>query len=72
VLYLRRIPALSPYPEALGLCYGTSAETAARVMTTVISEGHDGFKKAGVPEEDARAAAAALSTHERHFAELQQ
>lgn len=52
------------------LCYRTSDEAAARAITAVVKEVYDAFKKAGVPEEDAWAAAAALSTHERHFAEL--
>jgi hypothetical protein len=39
-------------------------------MTAVVKEVYDAFKKAGVPEEDAWAPAAAPSTHERHFAEV--
>ena len=35
-------------------------------MTAVVKEVYDAFKKAGMPEEDAWAAAAALLTHERH------
>jgi hypothetical protein len=39
-------------------------------MTAVVKEVYDAFRKAGVPDNEAWDAAAALSTHEARFAEL--